>query len=102
MEEYKIKIYPVAKKDLLRIIDYINDLSPISAVNQYERLVKGILSLSNFPNRCPLLKNDNLSKKGYRCLVIDNYLVIFIVKGFEVQIRIIYNKRKYEFLIEVE
>ena len=100
MEEYKVKIYPAARKDLLKIVDYINDLSPKAAVNQYERLVNGILSLKQLPNRCPFLKNENLRRKEYHFLVIDNYLVIFVVKELSVQIRrIIYNKMKYDFLI---
>ena len=56
MEEYKIKIYPAARKDLLKIVEYINDLSPKAAVNQYERLVNGILSLKQLPNRCPFFE----------------------------------------------
>lgn len=100
MENYNVKIYPIAKKDLLKIVEYINELSPEAALNQYDSLTGGIISLKNLPKSCPFLKNDNLKRRGYRFFIIDNYLVLFIIKDNEVQIRrIIYSKRKYDFLI---
>jgi len=42
MEEYKLKIYSAAKNDSMKIIEYINDLLPKVAVNQYDRLFSNI------------------------------------------------------------
>ena len=32
MEKYEVKIFPTAKQDLLEIIDYLNTLSPETAL----------------------------------------------------------------------
>jgi len=103
MEKYNVKIYPAAKRDLIKIIEYINELSPKVAEEQYQKLVTGILSLRYLPRRCSTFKNEVLRKKGYRFLKINNYLVVFVVRELEVQIkRIIHNKRDYEFLINID
>ena len=103
MEKYDIKIYPAAKKDMIRIVEYINELSPKAAEEQYDRLVAGILSLKYMPRRCSTLKNNFFSKKGYRFLRINNYLVIFIVSKNIVEIRrIIYCKQNYDFFINLD
>lgn len=53
------------------------------------------------PKRCPLVRNNALKVKGYRCLVVENDLVFYIIKENIVQIRrIIYNKRNYEWLVQ--
>jgi len=103
MEKYNLKIYPAAKRDMIKIIEYINELSPKVAEEQYQKLVTGILSLRYLPRRCSTFKNEVLRKKGYRFLKINNYLVVFVVRELEVQIkRIIHNKRDYEFLINID
>jgi toxin ParE1/3/4 len=100
MEKYKIKIYKSARKDLEDIIEYINTLSKTAALKQYDHIVEKIGSLSEMPARCTLLKNTHLCLKGYRTLIVDNYIVFFIVKGDTVQIRrILYGKRNYEWML---
>ena len=49
-----------------------------------------------------LLKDEILRKKGYRKIVIDNYIVIYKVNKDEksvIIVRIIYNRRQYQDLI---
>jgi len=87
MEKYNVKIYPAAKRDLIKIIEYINELSPKAADNQYQKLITGILSLQYLPRRCSTLKNEILRKRGYRFLRINNYLVIFVIKESDVLIK---------------
>lgn len=36
MEKYKVKIYPKAQRDLKEIVDYLNTLSPQSALEYYD------------------------------------------------------------------
>lgn len=96
MEQYKVKIYPAAEKDLLDIIDYLNTLSPQAALHYYDLLTEQISSLSSMPERCPHIKDLTLAAKGYRYLVVENYLVFYIVNGDTVQIhRILYGRRNY-------
>jgi toxin ParE1/3/4 len=100
MGKYKIKIYPHAKTDFKDIISYLNTLSPQTALKYYDMIVEKIGALAEMPERCPFVRDMALKTKGYRYLVIENYLVFFVVKADTVQIRrIIYGKRNYEWLL---
>ena len=53
-------------------------------------------SLSNMPERCPKPKDLALAAKGYRYLIVKNYLVFYVIVGDTVQIRrILYARRDY-------
>ncbi len=97
---FKIRIYPAAKRDLEDIITYLNTLSPDAALRYYDLLTEKIGSLAQMPERCSYVRNAALKAKGYRFMVVENYLVFFVVKGDTVQIRrILYGKRNYEWLL---
>ena len=101
METYKIKIFPTAKQDLEEVIGYLNTLSPDAAFRDYDRLVEEVASLSKMPERCPRPKDLALAAKGYRYLILENYLVFYVVAGDTVQIRrILYAKRNYRAILE--
>lgn len=96
MERYNVKIYPAAKQDLLDIVDYLNTLSPDAALRYYDLLVEQIAGLSYMPERCPHPKDLALAAKGYRYLIVEKYLVFYVVAGDTVQIRrILYGRRDY-------
>ncbi|GBF33636.1 hypothetical protein DCCM_2742 [Desulfocucumis palustris] len=100
MENYKLLIFPSAKLDLQDIVDYVNGLSPEAALKLYDEIVEGIGSLSQMPERCPLLKSPVLRVKSYRVLIVHKYLVFYVVNGNWVEIRrILYGRRQYEFLL---
>ena len=86
MGSYKVKIYPTAQQDLLEIIDYLNTLSPEAALRYYDLLTEQIASLSQMPERCPKPKDLALAAKGYRYLMVENYLVFYTISGDTVQI----------------
>jgi len=99
MGKYRLLIFPSAEQDLQDIVDYINELSPDAALKLYDEIVDGIGSLAQMPLRCPLLKSPALRAKGYRVLVVHNYLVFYVVNDTMVEIRrILYGRRQYEFL----
>lgn len=96
MEHYNVRIFPTAKQDLLDIIGYLNTLSPETAQKYYDLLIAEIASLSELPERCPHPKDLALKAKGYRYLLVKNYLVFYVVSGKTVQIRrILYARRDY-------
>ncbi len=100
MAIYKIKIYPTAQQDFRDIIDYLNTLSPDTALRYYDLLTEKIASLAQSPERCPHPRDLALTAKGYRYLIVQNYLVFYIVNGDTVQIhRILYNRRNYSTLL---
>ena len=94
MAIYKIKIYPTAQQDFRDIIDYLNTLSPDTALRYYDLLTEKIASLAQSPERCPHPRDLALTAKGYR------YLIFYIVNDDTVQIhRILYNRRNYSALL---
>ena len=101
MEKYELKIFPSAEQDLKDITDYLNELSPEAALKMYDEIVDSIASLERMPMRCPLSKkNIVLRAKEYRMLIVNNYVVFYVVSGNIVQIRrILFGRRRYEFLL---
>ena len=84
MEKYEVKIFSTAKQDLLEIIDY-------------HKLTEEIGGLSHMPERCPRPRDLALAAKGYRYLIVENYLVFYTISGQTVQIqRILYGRRNYQ------
>ena len=101
MDVYKVRIYPAAKQDLREIIDYLNTLSQQTALRYYDLLTQKIGSLSQMPFRCPKPRDIALAAKGYRYLIVENYLVFYVVSGDTVQIRrILYAKRNYRSILD--
>jgi len=100
MGSYRVKIYPAAEQDLTDIVDYLNTLSSGAALRIYDAITEEIAGLSRMPERCPRPKDLALSAKGYRYLIVEKYLVFYVVDGDTVQIRrILYARRNYSSLL---
>lgn len=100
MEKYRVVIYPIAQNDLIEIVDYLNTLSTDAAVKYYDLLIEQISSLAELPERCPLVKDAQLRLRGYRTMLVKNYIVFYIISGKTVEIRrILYNRRQYDALL---
>lgn len=100
MDSYEVRLYPAAKQDLLDIIDALNTLSPDAALRYYDLLTEKIASLAQLPERCPHPRDLALAARGYRVLIMENYLVFYVVSGHSVQIRrILYGRRDYRALL---
>ena len=96
MEQYKVKVLAAARRDLDEILTYLNTLSPRTATEYAELFTRELESLAVMPLRCPLARDRILAEKGYRCLVVKNYLVFFVVSDNTVKIRrILYGRRDY-------
>ena len=67
-------IFPAAQRDLEQAIDYLNTLSPHAVIRYYDLLVCEIAGLSKMPERCPRPKDLALATKGYRYLIVKNYM----------------------------
>lgn len=79
MDKYKVKVNPRAIRELDHIYKYIaNDkLDLENAKKQVERIKKAVLSLSTFPQSHQERNEGRYAGKGYRQLLIDNYIAIF-------------------------
>ena len=79
LNKYKIKINPRAIRELDHIYEYIANekLAPENAIGQINRIKKAILSLDIFPQSHQERNEGRYAGKGYRQLLIDNYIAIF-------------------------
>lgn len=79
MDKYKIKVNPRAIRELEQIYEYIANekLAPENAKGQVDRIKKSILNLDTFPQSHQERSDGRYAGKGYRQLLIDNYIAIF-------------------------
>ncbi|WNF37364.1 type II toxin-antitoxin system RelE/ParE family toxin [Bacillaceae bacterium IKA-2] len=106
MEEikHKIKITPKAYDDLDEIYSYIaEDLHNQSAAdNLIDKIETNIMRLKDFPFSCSFVTDEILKDKGYRKLIIENYIAFYLVREEEKQVvvmRVLYSRKKYQDLI---
>jgi addiction module RelE/StbE family toxin len=99
-KKHKIHYLPIAQQDLVEIFDYIMSDNPKAAANFIDKIDKSISKLETFPKLGVVPKDDRLEFMGYRMLVINNYLVFYVIRDSIVEIRrIIHGSRKYSFLL---
>lgn len=95
-----IRYLPSAVKDLDDIFDYIvrdNRPAAISLLEKFDRLIS---QLALNPELGVAPKDDRLKRLDYRILIVDKYLVFYVIKRKVVQIRrIIHGARQYSFLL---
>jgi toxin ParE1/3/4 len=97
---YTIRYLKTAENDLIEIFDYIKQDKPTAATTYLERFDESISQLASNPFIGMVPKDGRLKKMGYRILVVDKYLVFYIVKSTTVQIRrVIHGARQYEFIV---
>ena len=81
MEMYEVNITDEALDDMEKIYKYIafELLSPENAMGQYNRIADAILTLDSLPDRFALFESEPERSWGMRRMVLDNYLVCYIV-----------------------
>lgn len=82
LDKCKVKITPRAIRELDNIYEYIANekLAPENAKGQVDRIKKAVLSLDTFPQSHQERNEGRYAGKGYRQLLIDNYIVIFRIE----------------------
>ncbi|NGQ96118.1 type II toxin-antitoxin system RelE/ParE family toxin [Brevibacillus sp. SYP-B805] len=96
----EIKYLPVAMKDLEEILSYIERDNPPAAMALLDNLDSTISKLAQFPYMGKIPKDNYLLQKEYRILVVENYLVFYVIMEDIIEIRrILHGKRKYDFLL---
>jgi len=99
---YIVRYLPLAEADILEIIEYIRKENPRAAQDTYARFEEALGKLGTFPELGPVVRDDRLSAKGYRVLVIDNYLAFYVVdeeSGVVKIRRVLHGRRRYSFLL---
>ncbi|MCL2403705.1 MAG: type II toxin-antitoxin system RelE/ParE family toxin [Coriobacteriia bacterium] len=98
---YKLKITPAAASDLDAIDTYISEElhAPTAAQKLIEKFESNFNSLCDMPYRCELSRNEILKAKGYRKLLIDNYVTLYLINETLKMIiiaRVFYGAMDYE------
>lgn len=85
MDKYKVRINPKAIRELDSIYKYIANekLAYENAKVQVDRIKKAVLNLDTFPQSHQERNEGRYAGKGYRQLLIDNYIVIFKINEQE-------------------
>lgn len=97
-----VKIYPLAVQDLEQIFEYISiDLgNPTAGLKQINDFQMALDKVCEFPESCPVVKNEYVKDKTLRKLVVNNYIVFYRIRDNEIQVvRVIYGMRNYENLL---
>lgn len=99
-EPYEIRYLSTAEKDLTDIFEYIKKDNPAAAGSQLEKFDKSISQLKLNPFLGVIPNDNRLKMLRYRMLIVDKYLVFYVVKTKSIQIRrIIHGARRYSFLL---
>lgn len=94
----------MAADDLGNIYRYISEelFTASAATNILKRIEKEIIRLKEFPFSCNYVADEFLRNKGYRKLIVDNYIVFYLTKEEKDQViimRVLYGKQNYENLL---
>ena len=88
---YKVALNPKAYSDIEEIYKYITHVieEPVVAKKQIERLKNAINSLSSFPNAHQDRLVGRFANQGFKQLIIDNFVVIYLVYEKQKQVNIV-------------
>ncbi len=99
-EKLVIRYLPIAQDDLIEIYDWIAKDSPGRASSFVKKIDKRISALAQSPNLGRIPHHPRLKEFGYRVLILDAYLVFYIIRGHTVEIhRVIHGSRNLNRLI---
>lgn len=101
VKKYSVRFTRKAIDDLDEIYSYISSelLAEKTATNLLKRIETSITRLRDFPFSCSFVNDKFLKSKGYRKLIVDNYVAFYIVDDVKKQViimRILYGRRKYQ------
>lgn len=98
--QHRIEYLPIAQKDLEEILEYIQIDNPSAALDLLDQVDKAVSQLADFPYMGVVPKDLNLQYLSYRMLIVESYLIFYVVKDGTIEIRrILHGKRKYSFLL---
>ena len=105
MQNYKVKILPVAQDDLSDTSDYIASVlcNPSAAVNLLDKIGAAFQQLQTFPLIGTKLNDEIVRETEYRFLQVENYLIFYTVKQ-EIEtvfiMRVLYGASDYSSILK--
>ena len=98
--KYTLRYLPVAVEDLVSIFDWIVKDSPANAAAFVGKLDQRIGILKTHPFLGYMPRDEKLRNSGYRILVIESYLVFYMIRGKTVEIhRVVHGSRNLDDMI---
>ncbi len=98
--KFTLRYLLVAQDDLIFIFDFIAQDSPSRALSFVEKLDERIGLLEQHPLLGRTPRHPKLREYGYRVLIIEAYLVFYIVRGQDIEIhRVVHGSRNLNHLI---
>ncbi len=100
MKRLRLIVSDAAREDLNQVFDYIQADNPTAAEKFLNQIEASLSTLSSFPSRGKLARDESLRARDYRILVIGEYLAFYRIQGSAVNIiRVIHGRRHYTFLL---
>ena len=98
--KYGLKFTPKAADDLDEIFDYITArlFAETAAELLMDKIEDAFIRLKDFPFSCSFVFDEPLKSRGYRKLIIDNYIAFYLIDEFEklvVIMRVLYGASNY-------
>ena len=94
--EHDVRLLRVAEDDLAEIVTYIAADRPSAAEAVASKIEKNLALLSKNPRLGRAPKEEDLARLGYRYIVVDNYLVFYIIEEETIYVhRILHGARDY-------
>ncbi len=98
---YALFFMPLASDDLGEIYTHISErlAAPAAADHLLDKIENKLNLLCEFPGLGAELSDPYLAEKGYHRLLVDNYLIFYLIDEIERKIivmRILYGARDYQ------
>lgn len=98
--EYAIRYLPAAEDDLISIYQWIAGDNPSRAKSFIDELDRRIGNLKDHPHLGRVPRHPKLREVGYRVLVIEAYLIFYMIRGHTVEIhRVVHGSRHLEEIV---
>ena len=98
--KFVVRLLSVAEEDLSEAITFIAADNPDAALALADKIEKSLDDLASHPRMGRVPDDPNLMQMGYRYLVVENYLIFYVVEARVVIIhRILHGARNYRDLL---
>lgn len=93
-KKYNVHITDNAQDDIEHIFFYIAEDNQVSAAKFVFQIEEKIYSLEMFPDRCPLIPENEYFNTNYRHLIYKKYRIIYRIDNMDIFIlRIIHGSK---------
>lgn len=98
---YRLKFTPKAEEDLDEVYNYIDTklFAETAAESLMDKIENAFMRLEEYPFFCSFVFDEPLKSRGYRKLIIDNYIAFYLVNESEKQVlimRVLYGASDYK------